>query len=254
MRLLAKRIIPCLDVDNGAVVKGKRFNDLVIAGDPVKLALSYRDQGADEIVLLDISATVQGRSTMADLVRKVARVLDIPFTVGGGIHSLDDAKKVLWNGADKVSINTAAVMNPEIITELSDVYGAQSVVVSIDAKKREGGRYEVYIEGGRTATGLDVIDWARKATELGAGEVLLTSIDRDGTELGYDIELTSKISRSVAVPVIASGGGGSPEHIYSVLTEGQADAALAASIFHFNQYSVKKVKEYLRERGVIVRI
>ena len=253
MELLAKRIIPCLDVDNGAVVKGKRFNGLVIAGDPVKLALSYRDQGADEIVLLDISATLQGRSTMVDLVRKVARELDIPFTVGGGIHSLDDARKVLWNGADKVSINTAAVKNPEIITALSDVYGAQSVVVSIDVR-RKGRGYEVFIEGGRTATGLDAIEWARKATELGAGELLLTSIDRDGTELGYDIELTLKVSRSVSVPVIASGGGGSPEHIYSVLTKGQADAALAASIFHYNQFSIKKVKEYLRERGVIIRI
>ncbi len=252
--MLAKRIIPCLDIDKGVVVKGKKFNDLTIAGDPVELALSYRDQGADEIVLLDISATVQGRRTMVELVRQVARVLDIPFTVGGGIGNLDDARNVLWNGADKVSVNTAAIRNPEIITSLSDVYGVQSVVVSIDARRTKGGGYEVYIEGGRTATGLDAIQWAKRATELGAGEVLLTSIDRDGTEQGYDIELTSKVSGSVPVPVIASGGGGSPEHIYRVLTEGLADAALAASIFHFNQYSVEKVKEYLKERGVIVRI
>jgi len=230
------------------------FNDLVIAGDPVELAMSYRDQGADELVLLDISATIQGRRTMVELVKRVAGVLDIPFTVGGGIRDLDDARAVLWNGADKVSVNTAAVKNPEIITSLAEVYGAQSVVASIDARRAGNGGYMVYVEGGRTATGLDAIQWAKRTTELGAGEILLTSIDMDGTKEGYDMELTSKVSGSVSVPVIASGGGGSPGHIYRVLTEGLADAALAASIFHFNQYSIAKVKEYLKERGVPVRI
>jgi cyclase len=252
--MLAKRIIPCLDIDGGKVVKGRMFNNLIIAGDPVELAMSYRDQGADELVLLDISATVQGRSTMVELVKRVAGVLDIPFTVGGGIRNLNDAKAVLWNGADKVSVNTAAVRNQEIITSLSDIYGAQSVVASIDARKSENGGYEVYIEGGRTATGLDVIKWAKRVKELGAGEILLTSIDMDGTKQGYDIALTSEVSRSVNVPVIASGGGGSPEHIYRVLTDGLADAALAASIFHFNEYSIIKVKEYLKRKGVPVRL
>lgn len=252
--MLAKRIIPCLDIDGGKVVKGRMFNDLVVAGDPVELAMSYRDQGADELVLLDISATIQGRRTMVELVKRVAGVLDIPFTVGGGIRDLDDARSVLWNGADKVSVNTAAVRNPEIITSLADVYGAQSVVASIDARRAGNGSYMVYVEGGRTATGLDAIQWAKRATDLGAGEILLTSIDMDGTKEGYDMALTSEVSSSVSVPVIASGGGGSPDHIYRVLTEGLADAALAASIFHFNQYSIAKVKEYLKERGVPIRI
>ncbi|MEM0145971.1 MAG: imidazole glycerol phosphate synthase subunit HisF [Conexivisphaerales archaeon] len=252
--MLAKRIIPCLDIDGGKVVKGRMFNDLIVAGDPLELAMNYRDQGADELVLLDISATMQGRKTMVELVKRIAGVLDIPFTVGGGVRNLDDARAVLWNGADKVSVNTAAVKNPEMITSLAEVYGAQSVVVSIDARKVKNENYEVYIEGGHKATGLDVIEWAIRATELGAGEILLTSIDMDGTEEGYDIALTSKVSKSLAVPVIASGGGGSPDHIYRVLTEGLADAALAASIFHFNKYSIGKVKEYLKERGVPIRI
>ncbi len=251
--MLAKRIIPCLDVDKGVVVKGKSFTNLITAGDPVELAEMYRDSGADEIVFLDISASFEGRKIMLEKVKEVASKLDIPFTVGGGIASLEDARELLWNGADKVSINTHAVLKPELITEIAEVYGSQSVVVSIDAKK-ENGDYYVYIKGGRIKTGLRAKEWAQKAVKLGAGELLVTSIDRDGTKLGYDIELTKMISNAVSVPVIASGGGGTPEHFYEVFVRAKADAALAASVFHFNEISIADLKKYLKSMGVVVRI
>lgn len=251
--MLAKRIIPCLDVDRGMVVKGKSFANLREAGDPVKLAEAYRDAGADEIVFLDISASLEGRKIMMQKVKDVASKLDIPFTVGGGITSLEDARELLWNGADKVSINTHAVLNPELITAIADVYGSQSVVVSIDAKKEKDGYY-VYIKGGRERTGLRANEWAKRAVELGAGELLITSIDRDGTELGYDIELTEIISNAVSVPVIASGGGGRLEHFYEVFAKAKADAALAASVFHFKEISIIDLKKYLKSMGVPVRL
>jgi cyclase len=251
--MLAKRIIPCLDVDKGKVVKGKSFVNLVEAGDPVKLAEMYRDMGADEIVFLDISASYEGRKIFIEKVKEVASKLDIPFTVGGGISSLEDAKQILWNGADKVSINTYAVLKPELITAIADVYGSQSVVVSIDAKK-EADDYYVYIKGGRERTSLRAKDWAKKVQELGAGEILITSIDRDGTKMGYDIELTKMITDTVSLPVIASGGGGRLEHFYEVFKKANADAALAASVFHFKEISINELKLYLKEKGVVVRI
>ncbi|MDP8012854.1 MAG: imidazole glycerol phosphate synthase subunit HisF [Nanoarchaeota archaeon] len=251
--MLAKRIIPCLDVDKGKVVKGKSFVNLVEAGDPVNLAERYRDMGADEIVFLDISASYEGRKIFIEKVKDVASKLDIPFTVGGGISSLEDAKQILWNGADKISINTHAVLKPELITSIADVYGSQSVVVSIDAKK-EANEYYVYIKGGREKTALKAKDWAKKAQELGAGEILITSIDRDGTKMGYDIELTKMITDNVSLPVIASGGGGRLEHFYEVFKKANADAALAASVFHFKEISINELKRYLKEKGVVVRI
>lgn len=253
---VAKRIIPCLDVDNGKVVKGKHFVELREAGDPVELAIRYRDEGADELVFLDITATVEARKTLYDVVRRVAEVLDIPFTVGGGIRSIEDAYTILRNGADKISINTIAVEKPEIVRELSRKYGAQCVVIAIDAKRtyRTSSGFEVYTHGARVARNIDALEWAKKVEALGAGEILLTSIDRDGTKEGYDIELTSLISSNINIPVIASGGGGTPEHIYEALTLGKADAALAASIFHYREYTIKEVKEYLKSRGVIVRL
>jgi cyclase len=253
---VAKRIIPCLDVDNGRVVKGRHFVELRDAGDPVELAVRYRDEGADELVFLDITATVEERKTLYNVVSKVAEELDIPFTVGGGIRSVEDAFNILRNGADKISINTMAVENPEIVRELSVKYGAQCVVVAIDAKRtyRTASGFEVFTHGARVARKIDALEWAKKVEALGAGEILLTSIDRDGTKEGYDIELTSLISSNVNIPVIASGGGGTPEHIYEALTKGKADAALAASIFHFREYTIREVKEYLKNRGVKVRI
>ncbi|MEM2074124.1 MAG: imidazole glycerol phosphate synthase subunit HisF [Nitrososphaeria archaeon] len=253
---VAKRIIPCLDVDNGKVVKGKHFIELREAGDPVELATRYRDEGADELVFLDITATVEARKTLYDVVRKVAEVLDIPFTVGGGIRSIEDAYMILRNGADKISINTIAVENPKIVQELSIKYGSQCVVVAIDAKRiyRTNSGFEVYTHGARVARNIDALEWAKRVEELGAGEILLTSIDRDGTKEGYDIELTSLISSNVNIPVIASGGGGTLEHIYEALTLGKADAALAASIFHYREYTIREVKEYLKRRGVRVRL
>jgi len=264
---LAKRIVPCLDVTCGKVVKGVNFLNLKKAGDPVELAKRYSDEGADELVFLDITASSDNREILRGVVEGVARAISIPFTVGGGIRNVSDARLVLCSGADKVSVNTAAVENPTVITKLADVFGQQCVVVAIDAKRRreqtadkvtvktrEGPVwFEVYTYGGRKPTGIDAIKWALQAAELGAGEFLLTSMDKDGTENGFDIELTRAISERVNVPVIASGGAGKPEHFLEVFTEGKADAALAASVFHYNKYPIQVVKDFLRQRGVIVR-
>jgi len=264
---LAKRIVPCLDVTRGTVVKGINFLNLQKAGDPVELAKRYSDEGADELVFLDITASSDNRDILRGVVEGVARAISIPFTVGGGIRNVSDARLVLCSGADKVSVNTAAVENPQVITELADVFGQQCVVVAIDAKRNreqradkimvetsEGlGWFEVYTYGGRKPTGIDAIGWALLAVELGAGEFLVTSMDKDGTKDGYDIELTRTISEKVNVPVIASGGAGVPEHFVEVFTDGKADAALAASVFHYNQYPVPVIKEFLRKQGVIVR-
>jgi cyclase len=264
---LAKRIIPCLDVDHGKVVKGINFINLKKAGDPVELARRYSDEGADELVFLDITASSEKRDILRGVVEGVARAINIPFTVGGGVRNVSDARLVLCSGADKVSVNTAAVENPQVITELADIFGQQCVVVAVDAKRRHEQRadritvktregpvwFEVYTYGGRKPTGLDAIKWVVQAAELGAGEFLVTSMDRDGTEDGYDLELTRTVSEKVNVPVIASGGAGKPEHFLEAFTDGKADAALAASVFHYNKYPVPVVKEYLRKEGVIVR-
>lgn len=264
---LAKRIVPCLDVTCGTVVKGINFLNLQKAGDPVELAKRYSDEGADELVFLDITASSDNRDILRGVVEGVARAISIPFTVGGGIRNVSDARLVLCSGADKVSVNTAAVENPHVITELADVFGQQCVVVAIDAKRNREQRsdkimvdtqegpvwFEVYTYGGRKPTGIDAIAWALRAAELGAGEFLVTSMDKDGTKDGYDIELTRTISEKVNVPVIASGGAGVPEHFVEVFTAGKADAALAASVFHYQQYPVPVVKEFLRRQGVIVR-
>jgi imidazole glycerol-phosphate synthase subunit HisF len=264
---LAKRIVPCLDVTCGTVVKGINFLNLKKAGDPVELAKRYSDEGADELVFLDITASSDNREILRGVVEGVARAISIPFTVGGGIRNVADARLVLCSGADKVSVNTAAVENPKVITELADVFGQQCVVVAIDAKRNREQRadkimvdtsegpvwFEVYTYGGRKPTGIDAIAWALRAAELGAGEFLVTSMDKDGTKDGYDIELTRTISEKVKVPVIASGGAGVPEHFLEVFTAGKADAALAASVFHYQQYPVPVVKEFLRRQGVIVR-
>ncbi len=250
---LAKRIIPCLDVLAGKVVKGIQFKNLRLAGDPPKLARLYEEQGADEIVFLDIGASPENRKILIDIVRKTAQEISIPLSVGGGIRSIEDMEEVLCNGADKISINTAAVKDPSIIAEGAEIFGSQCIVVAIDAKRRNGW-WEVYIYGGRKPTGLDAVEWARKVEKLGAGEILLTSMDKDGTTEGYDLELTRAVSESVNIPVIASGGAGRPEHIYEALTIGKADAALAASIFHYGVYTVKSIKEYLRGKGVPVRL
>jgi imidazole glycerol-phosphate synthase subunit HisF len=270
---LSKRIIPCLDVDNGLVVKGIHFSDVKAAGDPVKMAEKYTEQGADELVFLDITASQEGRRTMKGVVSNVANVVNIPFTVGGGIRNLEDAREILRSGADKVSINTAAVKNPALVTELMEIFGRQCVVVAIDAKcisprheikgeKRNSlnsngesdDRYEVMIYGGKKETHLDAIQWAREVEGLGAGEILLTSVDADGTEDGYRIDLTNLISNAVRIPVIASGGCGKPEHILRLFKETDADAALAASIFHYDKYTVDKVKSFLFASGITVRI
>ncbi|HLG23792.1 MAG TPA: imidazole glycerol phosphate synthase subunit HisF [Candidatus Nanoarchaeia archaeon] len=250
--MLTKRIIPCLDVKNGQVVKGTSFADLKYAGNPVKLARDYYEQGADELVFLDITASYEKRKTMIGLVEKVAKGIFIPFTVGGGINSAGDIRSLLKAGADKISINTAAIKNPNLIKEASKIFGSQCIVVAIDAKKVNSG-YEVFINGGRTKTGLDAVKWARKVENLGAGEILLTSMDNDGTKEGYDLELTRKISRSVNIPVIASGGAGTLSSMAKVLKYGKADAALAASIFHYKKYSISRVKKYLKRNGVRVR-
>lgn len=250
--MLAKRIIPCLDVKDGRVVKGINFLNLRDAGDPVQNAKIYNDEGADELVFLDITASVEKRKTMIEVVRRVAEQVFMPFTVGGGIGSLADIRSLLLAGCDKISLNTQAINRPGLIREASDKFGSQCIVIAIDAK-RKGNSWEAYINGGRDKTGLDAVEWAKKAASLGAGEVLLTSMDTDGTKDGYDIELTRKISESVSIPVIASGGCGKLEHFYEAFQDGKADAALAASVFHFREFSVRKVKEYLRSRGVEVR-
>ncbi|MCM3124051.1 imidazole glycerol phosphate synthase subunit HisF [Mesobacillus sp. AQ2] len=252
--MLSKRIIPCLDVKEGRVVKGIQFVQLRDAGDPVELARFYDEQGADELVFLDISASVEGRKTMVEVVREVASELAIPFTVGGGINTLEDMKRMLRSGADKVSLNTAAVNNPKLISEGSDFFGAQCIVVAIDAKyDPELGTWRVYTHGGRTPTEWKVIDWAKEAVRLGAGEILLTSMDSDGEKNGFDLALTRAVSEAVTVPVIASGGAGNADHFVDAFVEGKADAALAASIFHYRETSVKEVKFHLREKGVTVR-
>lgn len=252
--MLTKRIVPCLDVKDGRVVKGIQFVQLRDAGDPVELARFYDEQGADELVFLDISASNEGRKTMVEVVKAVASELAIPFTVGGGINSLEDMKRILRSGADKVSLNTAAVNNPGLIAEGSQYFGAQCIVVAIDAKyDEEMGSWRVYTNGGRTATDKEVISWAKEAVELGAGEILLTSMDSDGEKKGFDVKLTKAVSEAVSVPVIASGGAGNAEHFAEVFKEGKADAALAASIFHYKETSVDEVKSYIRAKGVTVR-
>lgn len=248
-----KRIIPCLDVNNGRVVKGVNFVNLIDAGDPVAVAAAYDAAGADELVFLDITASSDHRSTVADMVRKVAEQVFIPFTVGGGIRTVDDFKAILREGADKVSVNSAAIMNPHLISEAAEKFGSQCVVVAIDAKKTPDG-YHIFKNGGRVDMGIDAIEWAMQADKLGAGEILLTSMDCDGTKAGYDIELTRLISKNVSIPVIASGGAGNLEHFYDALTDGKADAALAASLFHFKELEIRQVKQYLKDRGVPVRL
>ncbi len=251
--MLAKRIIPCLDVMKGRVVKGINFVKLRDAGDPVENARIYEEEGADELVFLDITASHEKRDIIIDVVERTARQLFMPFTVGGGIRSLEDIRGLLKAGADKVSINTAAVKNPSLVKTASRRFGSQCIVVAIDAKRKDSW-WEVYTHGGRVPTGIDAIKWAERVVDLGAGEILLTSMDKDGTEDGYDIDLTKAIVDAVNVPVIASGGAGSPEHMYQVFKKARADAALAASIFHYRKYSIKETKNYLARRGIVVRI
>ncbi|NAZ22956.1 MAG: imidazole glycerol phosphate synthase subunit HisF [Thermocrinis sp.] len=251
--MLAKRIIPCLDVDKGRVVKGVKFQNLRDAGDPVEVAKSYEEQSADELVFLDITASAEERKIMIEVVQRVAETIFIPFTVGGGVSSLEDIRRLLSAGADKVSINTAAVKNPQLIYESAKRFGSQCIVVAIDAKRSERG-WEVYIHGGRTPTGLDAVEWAKRVESLGAGEILLTSMDADGTKKGYDIELCRAVASAVSIPVIASGGAGTMEHFYEVFTQTNVDAALAASLFHFKEVSIPELKAYLKNKGVHVRL
>lgn len=253
--MFTKRIIPCLDVNAGRVVKGVNFVDLRDAGDPVEIAKAYDKAGADELVFLDITASSDARETVVDMVRKVAEQVFIPFTVGGGIRTVEDFKKILREGADKVSVNSAAIDNPELIREAAFKFGSQCVVVAIDAKRRsDGSGWNIYKHGGRLDVGIDAVEWAKKVESLGAGEILLTSMDGDGTKAGYDIALTRAIADAVSIPVIASGGAGSLEHFYEALTDGNADAALAASLFHFKELEIRQVKEYLKGRNVSVRL
>ncbi len=251
--MLAKRIIPCLDVTGGRVVKGVNFINLRDAGDPVELADRYNQQGADELVFLDITASSDGRDIMAGVVAKTARKIFIPLAVGGGIRSVADARRILMSGADKVSVNTAAVRRPELITELSLEFGAQAVVLAIDARRRAPGAWNVYTRGGRDDEGIDVVEWAGRGEQLGAGEILLTSMDTDGVQTGFDCELTRAVSRATHIPVIASGGAGGPDDFVRVFSEGEADAALAASIFHYGTYTVSDLKEQLDRHGIPVR-
>ncbi len=251
--MFTKRIIPCLDVNKGRVVKGVNFVNLRDAGDPVEIAKAYDAAGADEVVFLDITASNEYRDTVVDLVRDVAANVFIPFTVGGGIRTVDDFRRLLREGADKISINSAAIDRPELISEAADKFGSQCVVVAIDARRRPDGGWNIYKHGGRLDTGIDALWWAERVTELGAGEILLTSMDCDGTKAGYDMELTKAVTKAVSIPVIASGGAGELSHFYDILTEGGADAALAASLFHYKELEVMQVKDYLAERGVSVR-
>jgi imidazole glycerol-phosphate synthase subunit HisF len=265
---LTKRIIPCLDVKNGRVVKGLNFESIKDAGDPVELAEKYSNEGADELVFLDITASDEQRKTIKELVRKIASIIDIPFTVGGGVKSLEDARNILLNGADKVGINTGAVKNPKVITELMELFGRQCIVVAVDAKRNynidnlknifsENDKqfwFEVFIYGGKEGTGIDVIEWVKEVEKLGAGEILLTSIDKDGTKDGYDLLLTSKVVNSVSIPVIASGGCGTPDDMVEVFKKSNVDAALAASIFHYDTHGVNGVKSYLKEKAIPVRL
>lgn len=252
--MLAKRIIPCLDVKDGRVVKGTNFVSLRDAGDPVELASLYEQEQADELVFLDITASLEKRKSMVETIERTAREVFMPLTVGGGISSIEDMRAVLLAGADKTSLNTAAVKDPTLITRGAEAFGNQCVVLAVDAKRRGEDSWEVYINGGRTPTGLDALEWVKKAVSLGAGEILLTSMDADGTKDGFDIPLTRKVAEAVPVPVIASGGAGSLEDFYEVLTAGKADAALAASVFHYRKFTIRQVKEYLRSKGVDVRL
>jgi len=253
--MFTKRIIPCLDVHNGRVVKGVNFVNLKDAGDPVEIGAAYDKAGADELVFLDITASSDARAIKTELVRKVAERVFIPFTVGGGIRTVEDFRDILREGADKVAVNTAAILNPELISRAADKFGSQCVVVAIDAKRRpDGSGWNIYKNGGRVDMGIDALEWAEKAYRLGAGELLVTSMDKDGTKDGYDIELTSKISELVKIPVIASGGAGNLEHFKDALTVGRADAALAASLFHYKELEINEVKQYLRKEGVSVRL
>ncbi len=252
--MYAKRIIPCLDVNRGRVVKGVNFVDLVDAGDPVECAEVYDKAGADELVFLDITASSDARNTVTDMVEAVAKRVFIPFTVGGGIRTVEDFRTILNAGADKVSVNSAAVKNPELIREAAEKFGSQCVVCAIDAKRRDSGGWEVYLNGGRVGTGINALEWAKRAAELGAGEILLTSMDRDGTKAGYDLELTRAVSESVSIPVIASGGAGELSHFLDAFRFGKADAVLAASLFHFQEIEIKELKRYLAENGESVRL
>lgn len=252
--MYAKRIIPCLDVKDGRVVKGVNFVDLIDAGDPVECAEVYDKAGADELVFLDITASSDARETVADMVERVAKKVFIPFTVGGGIRTVEDFRKILNAGADKVSVNSAAVKRPELIREAAEKFGSQCVVCAIDAKRRANGGWDVYLNGGRVNTGIDALEWAKRAEDMGAGEILLTSMDCDGTKAGYDLELTRAVSENAGIPVIASGGAGTMEHFLDALTKGKADAVLAASLFHFREIEIRALKRYLREHGESVRL
>lgn len=253
--MYTKRIIPCLDVNNGRVVKGINFVNLKDAGDPAEVAAAYDKAGADEVVFLDINASADNRDTQLEWVREVASKVFIPFTVGGGIRTVDDFKAILREGADKISINSAAIMNPQLIADAAEKFGSQCVVVAIDAKRREDGSgWNIYKNGGRVDMGIDAVEWAKKAESLGAGEILLTSMDGDGTKAGYDIELTKAVAEAVSIPVIASGGAGTLEHFYEAVADGKAEAVLAASLFHYKELEIREVKEYLRDKGVSVRL